>query len=50
MVTKFFPASDVRALAGLGVRDVGENRDQEAAAKAAELTGDLGGGPPVTAG
>lgn len=37
VVTKFFPASDVAALAELGVRDVGENRDQEAAAKAAEL-------------
>ncbi|WP_119729822.1 YggS family pyridoxal phosphate-dependent enzyme [Thermomonospora amylolytica] len=35
-VTKTFPASDVRLLAGLGVADVGENRDQEAAAKAAE--------------
>ncbi len=40
VVTKFFPASDVRLLSGLGVRDVGENRDQEAAAKAAE-TADL---------
>ncbi|MFC3298911.1 YggS family pyridoxal phosphate-dependent enzyme [Arthrobacter agilis] len=37
VVTKYFPASDVRILAGLGVSDVGENRDQEAAAKAAEL-------------
>jgi PLP dependent protein len=37
VVTKFFPASDVALLAGLGVRSVGENRDQEAAAKAAEL-------------
>ncbi|MBG6218040.1 pyridoxal phosphate enzyme (YggS family) [Arthrobacter sp. CAN_A6] len=36
VVTKFFPASDVRILAGLGVRDVGENRNQEAAAKADE--------------
>ncbi|WP_245916597.1 YggS family pyridoxal phosphate-dependent enzyme [Nocardioides gansuensis] len=36
VVTKFFPASDVRILAGLGVTDVGENRHQEAAAKAAE--------------
>ena len=36
-VTKFFPASDVRLLADLGVTDVGENRHQEAAAKAAEL-------------
>jgi len=35
-VTKFFPASDVRLLADLGVRDVGENRHQEAADKAAE--------------
>lgn len=34
-VTKTFPASDVRLLAGLGVREVGENRDREAAAKAA---------------
>ena len=41
MVTKFFPASDVRLLAELGVRDVGENRHQEAAAKAAECA-DLG--------
>ena len=36
MVTKFFPASDVRLLADLGVRDVGENRHQEADDKAAE--------------
>jgi pyridoxal phosphate enzyme (YggS family) len=36
VVTKFFPASDVRLLADLGVRDVGENRHQEAVAKAAE--------------
>jgi pyridoxal phosphate enzyme (YggS family) len=33
VVTKTFPASDVAALAELGVRDVGENRDQEAAPK-----------------
>ncbi|WP_347111169.1 YggS family pyridoxal phosphate-dependent enzyme [Paenarthrobacter sp. S56] len=39
VVTKFHPAQDVRRLAALGVRDVGENRDQEAAAKAAELDG-----------
>jgi pyridoxal phosphate enzyme (YggS family) len=38
-VTKTFPASDVRLLAELGVRDVGENRDQEAAAKAAACAG-----------
>lgn len=34
-VTKTFPATDVRLLAGLGIRDIGENRDQEAAPKAA---------------
>ncbi|MFP5314233.1 MAG: YggS family pyridoxal phosphate-dependent enzyme [Actinomycetes bacterium] len=34
VVTKFFPPSDVALLSRLGVRDVGENRDQEAAAKA----------------
>jgi hypothetical protein len=39
-VTKTRPASDVRLLAGLGVADVGENRDQEAAPKAAAC-GDL---------
>ena len=37
VVTKFHPASLVRELAELGVRDVGENRHQEAQAKAAEL-------------
>ncbi|HEY0697224.1 MAG TPA: YggS family pyridoxal phosphate-dependent enzyme [Micromonospora sp.] len=36
-VTKTYPASDVTLLAGLGVTDVGENRDQEAAPKAAEV-------------
>jgi pyridoxal phosphate enzyme (YggS family) len=36
VVTKFFPVSDVRLLAELGVTDVGENRHQEAEAKAAE--------------
>jgi pyridoxal phosphate enzyme (YggS family) len=35
-VTKTWPAADVRLLAGLGVGDVGENRDREAAAKAAQ--------------
>jgi pyridoxal phosphate enzyme (YggS family) len=33
-VTKTYPATDVLHLAGLGVRDIGENRDQEAAPKA----------------
>lgn len=34
VVTKFFPAADVVALHGLGVREVGENREQEAGPKA----------------
>jgi len=38
VVTKFHPVELVRDLYELGVRDVGENRHQEAAAKAAELT------------
>lgn len=33
-ITKTFPVSDVRALTALGVRDVGENREQELKAKA----------------
>ncbi|MDQ0756790.1 YggS family pyridoxal phosphate-dependent enzyme [Arthrobacter sp. B3I4] len=37
VVTKFHPAEDVTRLAALGVTDVGENRDQEAADKAARL-------------
>ena len=41
VVTKFHPASLVRELAALGVADVGENRQQEASEKAAELA-DLG--------
>ncbi|MDO9395616.1 MAG: YggS family pyridoxal phosphate-dependent enzyme [Herbiconiux sp.] len=36
-VTKFHPASLVRELHALGIRDVGENRHQEAREKAAEL-------------
>jgi len=43
VVTKFYPASLVRELYALGVREVGENRHQEAQAKAAELADlDLG--------
>ncbi|HUB43150.1 MAG TPA: YggS family pyridoxal phosphate-dependent enzyme [Streptosporangiaceae bacterium] len=34
-VTKTFPVPDIIALAGLGVTDVGENKDQEAAPKVA---------------
>ncbi len=37
-ITKTRPASDVRLLYELGQRDFGENRDQEAAPKAAECT------------
>ncbi|GAA4261632.1 YggS family pyridoxal phosphate-dependent enzyme [Dietzia aurantiaca] len=37
VVTKFHPVDDVIRLARLGVRDVGENRVQEAAAKVADL-------------
>lgn len=36
VVTKFHPASLVEALYALGVRDVGENRQQELSAKSAE--------------
>ncbi|MEV8507712.1 YggS family pyridoxal phosphate-dependent enzyme [Actinoplanes sp. NPDC051475] len=36
-VTKTYPAEDVVLLAGLGVSDVGENKDQEAATKAARV-------------
>lgn len=36
-VTKTFPAQDAALLADLGVAELGENRDQEAAAKTAEV-------------
>lgn len=36
-VTKFFPHDDVLRLFRLGVRDFGENRDQEAAGKAGQV-------------
>lgn len=38
-ITKTFPATDVAALAMIGVTDVGENKDQEARAKVKELAG-----------
>lgn len=47
-VTKTFPASDARLLVELGVPDLGENRDAEAAAKAAELAAELAVGNPTT--
>lgn len=37
VVTKFHPAADIRRLAALGVKDLGESRDQEASGKAGEL-------------
>jgi pyridoxal phosphate enzyme (YggS family) len=36
-VTKFFPASDAALLADLGVADLGENRDQDAAVKVEQV-------------
>jgi pyridoxal phosphate enzyme (YggS family) len=37
VISKFHPAEDVRRLASLGITDVGENRDQEATEKTAQL-------------
>jgi pyridoxal phosphate enzyme (YggS family) len=42
-VTKTFPAGDIATLARLGIYDIGENKDQEARRKIAELAG-----PPYT--
>jgi pyridoxal phosphate enzyme (YggS family) len=41
-VTKFFPASDVAILSGLGCRSFGESREQEAAAKSVEVANLIG--------
>ncbi|HET6209920.1 MAG TPA: YggS family pyridoxal phosphate-dependent enzyme [Jatrophihabitans sp.] len=47
-VTKFFPVTDAIALARCGVTDLGENRDQEASAKAAAFAEQAPAGtPPV---
>lgn len=46
-VTKGFPASDVAALAAIGVTDIGENRDQEARRKIAELAAAQWDLPPL---
>lgn len=43
-VTKFFPATDVVTLGRLGLSAFGESREQEAAAKAAEVADLLAGG------
>ncbi len=40
VVTKTFPVSDIKMLYELGIRNFGENRDQEGALKAPELPGD----------
>ena len=39
VVTKTFPSTDIAILAELGVRDIAENRDQEARRKHEELAG-----------
>ena len=41
VVTKTFPVSDIEILASLGIREIGENRDQEATRKKAEVTADI---------
>lgn len=46
VVTKFFPASDIEILCELGVRDIGESRDQEARAKVADVATRLGDRTP----
>ncbi|MGX5670567.1 YggS family pyridoxal phosphate enzyme [Kocuria rhizophila] len=47
VVTKFFPAEDVLRLRELGVRAVGENKDQEAGPKAARVAEALGSREPA---
>jgi PLP dependent protein len=46
-VTKTYPASDVCALLGLGVRDIGESRDQEARVKVTATAELLAAAPAV---
>lgn len=41
VVTKTFPITDLQFLYELGVRDFGENRDQEASQKVSELPNDI---------
>lgn len=41
VVTKTFPIADLKLLYELGVRDFGENRDQEASRKVAEMPKDI---------
>lgn len=46
-VTKTFPAADIAGLASIGVADIGENRDQDARAKIAELAASTWELPPL---
>ena len=46
-ITKTFPISDVRALAALGVRDLGENREQELKVKAPDCQDVVGSTRPA---
>jgi pyridoxal phosphate enzyme (YggS family) len=46
-VTKTFPAIDIAGLASIGVTDIGENRDQDARAKIAELSASGWDLPPL---
>ena len=46
-VTKTFPALDIAGLASIGVTDIGENRDQDARAKIAELAASRWELPPL---
>ncbi|MEO7448416.1 MAG: YggS family pyridoxal phosphate-dependent enzyme [Humibacillus sp.] len=48
VVTKYFPVSDVLLLHDLGARHFGENRDQEAGEKFAEVRAALGDGVDLT--
>lgn len=41
VVTKRFPVDDIVALSQLGVTDIGENRDQEACVKVADIPGEV---------
>jgi pyridoxal phosphate enzyme (YggS family) len=41
VVTKTFPITDLQFLYDLGIRDFGENRDQEASQKVSELPSDI---------
>ena len=46
-VTKTFPAIDIAGLASIGVTDIGENKDQDARAKIAELLASRWALPPL---